>query len=718
MFPAAFLRHWDRLQARSSHRRSGGHAVKAAVFMGFVERRGLVAGAMVIALVLALIGLLALELNRSYQREIGDAGSVTRSIARTLEQQLLASMNGIDLLVREAAHQYRAYRTGPAAATATEMNAMLARHLERVPGLLSLRLINEKGDYVFDASGKVSPANIADRRYFRVQAERPDAGLFPEGPLFSRVVSRWTLTFSRGVRDADGRFLGIVQSSLETSALGSAFNKASLGTSDVVGLYNGEGALVARYPELSDLIGKSQISDELRRLIAAWSEEATYSGVSGADGRLRLYTLRRVGEYPFYVLVGVSYDKILDEWRRTAWIYGTLAACLLLGAVALAIRIFSRYSATVRQIEEQRRLLVEVFEASGEAIIVTDNEGRIVAANSAFTAITGYSVADVIGRTPELLQSERREDGLSHESWTTKCLRGRWRGPVWNRRRNGEDYPALLSISALPDIGGRTTHYIGVFADVTELETARNRAEAASRSKTAFLATMSHELRTPLNIILGFADLVHGQILGPVGNPEYLDHADDARQAGRHLLSLISDIIDYSRIEAGGVTMPMAPVPVREALEMAAGRMHSALAKADLTLRLEVPETIPDLWANDRAIQQMLTNLLSNAAKFTPAGGAVAVTATETAAGPGEDGGGLHGVAITVRDTGIGIPGDQLERVLLPFEQLDTHLTRRQEGTGLGLAIVNGLVKLHKGSLALSSEVGVGTSITLVIPAA
>ena len=690
--------------------------MKPAVSAG-IERRGLVLGATVITLVLALIGLLVLELDRSYQREIADAGSVTRSIARTLEQQILASMDGIDLLVREAAYQYRAYRTGSGAAPA-DMNAMLARHLARIPGLLSLRLINEKGEYVFDASGKVSPANIADRRYFRVQAERPDAGLFPEGPLFSRVVSRWTLTFSRGVRDADGRFLGIVQSSIETSALGGAFNKASLGTSDSISLFNGGGALVARYPEIPDLIGKVPVSDELRRMIAARTEEQTYSGVSGADGQLRLYTLHRVGGYPFFVLVGISRDKILREWNRTAWVYGILATCLLAGAVVVTIRIFSRYNATVRQIEEQRRLLAEVFEASGEGIVVTDSAGRIVAANSAFTAITGYPVAEVIGRSPELLQSDGRDGRGRPESWISKCLQGRWRGPVWNRRRNGEDYPALLSISALSDAGGRTTHYIGVLADVSELEAARTRAEAANRAKSAFLATMSHELRTPLNALLGLADLVHGQLLGPVGNPEYLNHADDARRAGRHLLSLISDIIDYSRIEAGGTKMPMAPVPVRGVLEAAVEPMRPTLSRADLTLHLEVPDTIPDLWANERAVQQMLTNLLSNAAKFTPAGGTVTVSASDAAVVSGGDGPKRRWVAITVRDTGIGIPGDQLERALLPFEQLGNHLTRKHEGTGLGLAIVHNLVKLHNGTLVLSSDVGVGTSVTLTIPAA
>ncbi|MGE5504534.1 MAG: hypothetical protein ACM31L_08940, partial [Actinomycetota bacterium] len=288
-------------------------------------------------IVVSLIALLSVELHRSYRRELDGAGAVAGALARTLEQQLLASMDRIDLLEQEAAFQYAAHRQGTGLAGG-QMNGLLARHLARVPGLLSLRLINERGDYVFDASGAVSPANIADRRYFRVQQESAEAGLFPEGPLFSRVVSQWTLTFSRGVRGSDGRFLGIVQSSVQTDALAVAFQSVSLGSGDNITLLNGDGALVARHPNLPELIGKPAISDTLRGLLASKVAEAVYSGRSAADGSLRVYALRRIGGYPFYVLVGIGQDRVLAEWRRTAAVYVLVAVVLLLGSIWLAVR--------------------------------------------------------------------------------------------------------------------------------------------------------------------------------------------------------------------------------------------------------------------------------------------------------------------------------------------------------------------------------------------
>lgn len=235
--------------------------------IGRTWSRATIVATVVLIVVLLLVALLGLELRRSYSREIQNATRITQSLARVLEQQLLASIEKIDLMAQEAEYQYSAYvdREG---LPAEQMAPTLARLLSRIPGVLSLRLVDEGGNYVFDASGKPSSANIADRKYFQVHKAGTAAGLFPEGPLFSRVVNNWTVTFSRGVRDKRGQFRGIVQSSIQSDGLTAAFQGISIGTSDSVTLLNQDMVLVARMPQTPDKIGKPMSESLLGKLIA------------------------------------------------------------------------------------------------------------------------------------------------------------------------------------------------------------------------------------------------------------------------------------------------------------------------------------------------------------------------------------------------------------------------------------------------------------------
>ncbi len=241
--------------------------------------------------------------------------------------------------------------------------------------------------------------------------------------------------------------------------------------------------------------------------------------------------------------------------------------------------------------------------------------------------------------------------------------------------------------------------------DLTE---ALAKAQAADRAKSEFLTNMSHELRTPLNAIIGLADMVKGELLGPLGVPAYKEYVEDIHGSGSHLLEIINDILDISRIEAGQLELKETTVDP-EAIVAACERLVCVRAReAELSLVIEVGPAPPWLWADERALKQVLLNLLSNAIKFTPAGGEVRISGGIAADG---------GFCITVADTGIGIAEADISTVLAPFGQADTSFARMHEGTGLGLPIAKSLVELHDGRLELTSEPGSGTTVSVILPA-
>lgn len=235
---------------------------------------------------------------------------------------------------------------------------------------------------------------------------------------------------------------------------------------------------------------------------------------------------------------------------------------------------------------------------------------------------------------------------------------------------------------------------------------ARDAAEKANRAKSMFLANMSHELRTPLNAVIGFAELMHTEIYGPLGDAHYGEYTGMIHDAGRHLLDLINDILDMSKIEAGKYDIHRETIAMGPLLQDCAELMHERAEAAHVSLCVETEPAVA--FADRKAVKQILFNLISNAIKFTPAGGKV--VARCAAAG--------GSVILCVSDTGIGIPADQIAQLGNPFVQLRSHAGTSQIGTGLGLALVRSLAELHQGSLQIDSVEGVGTTVTVRISAA
>ncbi|WP_420345630.1 PAS domain-containing sensor histidine kinase [Pelagibius sp.] len=265
-----------------------------------------------------------------------------------------------------------------------------------------------------------------------------------------------------------------------------------------------------------------------------------------------------------------------------------------------------------------------------------------------------------------------------------------------------------------PD-SGAFLGYRGTAENVTALRqredaliSAKESAELANRAKTEFLANMSHELRTPLNAVIGFSEIMESELLGPLGSTQYKSYAADIHESAQHLLTLINDILDVAKIEAGAHELREEVIDPRDIIGAVRRLVAERAKRADQTLEVSLPDDLPRLRADERKLKQVLLNLLSNAIKFTPKEGTIELSARRDTDG---------GFVFQVSDTGIGIAEDDIPRAFAPFEQVDSRLNRQFEGTGLGLPLSAGFVKLHGGRLDLESEPGVGTKAIVRLPA-
>ena len=550
--------------------------------------------------------------------------------------------------------------------------------------------------------------------------------------------------------------------------------------------------------------------------------------------------------------VRVGYTKRRDEIGYLSRHFDKMAAALQVRTDSLKESLEQE-----RQLRQELQVLANVVQHTGDYVIITDRDARIIYVNPAFERGVGYSKDEVIGKTPAVLKSGKTPREVYEDMWNT-ILEGRtWRGELYNRKKDGDLYVASITISPVLGEGGEIEGFVGIQRDITyqkeleeelrrylesleriveertrevkilaqfpevnpnpvlrcdpsgkvlymnpsarrtfgsvgnsphlrevlpeyaeeilkvfrngepligrevsldgrtfllsavpfpegesifvgfqdvtelrkvqerlqalveELDLQRRRAEDASRAKSMFLANMSHELRTPLNAILGFGQLLLSDAAGSLNERQkrYVEHI---LESGRHLLDIINDILDLSRVEAGKVEMKVEPTSVKEVVREGLAMVQMKARNHNISLSMDVEDGL-EVPADPRMLKQILFNLLSNAVKFTPDGGSVKVTAKRAKAEelpkrPETEG--LEGewAVVSVSDTGIGIAPEDQDRIWREFEQVDNELSRRYEGTGLGLPLTKRLVELHGGRIWVESEPGKGSTFTFVLP--
>lgn len=341
---------------------------------------------LVCGIVLLLVTLLVYELKQSHQRELKNAEVATMTTASVIERELLASVDKIDLIVQEAQFHAQAFLNGDGL-PAAKINPTLKRLLDRVPGVLSLRIANEEGRFIFDAAGELSSATVADRNYFQAHKTGQASGLLVEGPVLSRITNVWTVTFSRGIYDQDGMFRGIVSSTIPTAWLTTAFTIASTRDNDSVTLFNTALIRIARIPEIEGQIGKPIASTELQALLKQTPAQGSFSAASKADGIERIYSYKRVGQLPIYVVTGRGREQALSAWRHNAGMYAVGVLLLLVVGIALVEYIYRSLKLADDQKETRYK---ELLRTATDGIHILDVNGDLVEANESFYRMLGY----------------------------------------------------------------------------------------------------------------------------------------------------------------------------------------------------------------------------------------------------------------------------------------------------------------------------------------
>jgi two-component system cell cycle sensor histidine kinase PleC len=408
--------------------------------------------------------------------------------------------------------------------------------------------------------------------------------------------------------------------------------------------------------------------------------------------------------------------------------------------IGIAVDITEQKNLVERTVAADLRLR-DAIETIPEAFVLWDAENRLVLCNSNFQDLhqlpdeavvpgTSYETVVATGRKP-LIRTTLAQDSEPRGARTFEAQLedGRWMHISERRTKDGgyvsvgtnitkikrheqklmdgekRQIATILDLRKSQQALERQTAELADLAEKYAEE--KTRAEEANAAKSKFLANMSHELRTPLNAIIGFSEIMESGMFGPLGADKYVEYSRDIRESGEYLLDVINDILDMSKIEAGGIRLATEAVELDSLLTDCIRVVSTRAGEKNLALQAEVQPAI-HLDADRRALKQIMLNLLSNAVKFTPDGGAVSVRARRRGAK----------VSIAIKDNGIGIPRQALHKLGRPFEQVESQLTKRHQGSGLGLAIAKSLVELHGGTMRIRSQLGRGTMVVVRLPAA
>jgi len=368
-------------------------------------------------------------------------------------------------------------------------------------------------------------------------------------------------------------------------------------------------------------------------------------------------------------------------------------------------------AAIQRERDDALSMFTTVFDISNFGITVLDHHGRFVRINDAFTEQTGWESIDLMGEDLTTINApENHKIAWKRHHETLKDSKKNF-GEISIIKKDGSEMN-VMATSVMMELSNGRSFRITTIVDVTELKKiendlrkAKNEADDANLAKSAFLANMSHELRTPLNAIIGFSEMMINGTLGVIENEHYVEYLGDIKFSAQHLLQIINDVLDMSKIEAGKMPLDEEDLDIKSLLDSVRRLMTARASEKNIDIQMDAPDNLPMLNADERLIRQVFLNLLSNAVKFSPEGAQITLKIRHN-----------DGMSIDVIDNGIGIEAEQIQSVIEPFGQVIDPRLNNGQGTGLGLPIAKAMMDMHGGELCIYSEKDKGTTVTCVFP--
>lgn len=453
--------------------------------------------------------------------------------------------------------------------------------------------------------------------------------------------------------------------------------------------------------------------------LTGYPDFLTFLSEDGAKAIFRKGSLPRDREAGFDTVVLASRDgemiPVDAHLQQADWQGGQATLVSLRRAVELEQgKALRSVALDLKRVRAEAQELRAVLDTATDGVVTLDEKGRILSLNGAAEALFGLSQNEVAGESfTTLLLNESHADALDYlEGLKANGVRsvlndGR---DVFGREKKGGRIPLFMTLGRISDDEPR--RYCAVLRDLTswkraeaELTDARRAAELASAKKSDFLTKISHEIRTPMNAIIGFAEVMMEERLGPVGNPKYKEYLGDIRTSGKHVVSLVNDLLDLAKIEAGRMEMTFAATDLNAIVASSVGIIQPQANANRVLVRTQLAPKLPQVVADERSIRQIILNMLSNATRFTESGGQVIVATALLESGE---------AVIRIRDTGVGMSASEIEQALEPFRQVGTR--RDHGGTGLGLPLTKALVEANRANFAIRSTPGEGTMIEITFP--
>jgi PAS domain S-box-containing protein len=653
-----------------------------------------------------------------YQERVADTERDLENLAVVLGAQTARSFQAVDLVVRET--QTMALQAGVAdpeqfrSRMATEeVHHYLVDRLDSLPQANSIALIDDTGKIVnFSRAWPVPSIDASDRDFYAYWLAHDDPDVYIGMPIIDRFTGAWVVMLTRRISGPNGRFLGIVAAVAEAKYLEDFFHTITTHEGQAISLFRNDGTLLLRYPHLENMIGR-RISPGSGWYDSVAAGGGTYRTPGYLGGVPLFISARPIPEYPLVMTVGVSESEALAPWRRQS---AAIAMGALGGIIGFAI-LFRALGIQFRRLEQSEDRFRGYALTSSDWFWETDSQHRISYMSEGVSS-TGFGVKpnDLVGRTRMEIAADA---GAEMDKWKQHF-------EVLERHESFRDFNYMwvnpggrgtASISGDPffDAKGRFSGYRGTGRDITArvraeslLRDAKEAAEAANVTRSQFLANMSHELRTPLNAIIGFSESLELGMRGPL-EPRQVEYITLIHQSGEHLLKVINDVLDLAKVDAGKFELyEEEGVDPRSIVDNVVTLIHSRAVAGGIRLSTEIEDRIPLLACDSTRLKQVLLNLLSNAINFTERNGSVLLTVYRNPEGD---------VVFDVRDTGPGMTADEIDVALQPFGQVDAGHTRRYEGTGLGLPLAQRLAELHGGSLHIESAKGLGTTVSVTLPA-